>query len=288
MKGVVVYNNSFRDRLVLDHIGMFNQAFLARGVRIYENHSFTVGYGKGFEFARPDADFVLFYDKDVKCAYSLEKSGYRVFNSARSIEICDNKQLTYEYLCRDVPIIKTIAAPLVYDKNHKVEEEFLDLIEDSLRYPVVVKKSFGSQGKQVFLIKTRDELYRCREQLMTEPHLYQQFVNTSNGRDLRVYVLGDRAVCAVERKNSEDFRTNTGYNTKMSLITLPQEAKDIALRSAALIGADFCAVDLLFGSNGFLVCEVNSNMFFRTIFMQFGINFAEHIADYIIEKVSVS
>lgn len=285
MKGVIVYNNSFRDRLVLEHIGMFKQAFGIRGVQLEENHTFTVGYGNGFDFCRPEADFVLFYDKDVKCAYSLEKSGYRVFNSARAIEICDNKQLTYEYLCRDVPVIKTIAAPLVYNNAHKVEAEFLDLIEDSLGYPVVVKKSFGSQGKQVYLAKNRDELSRYREQLMTEPHLYQQFVSSSIGRDLRVYVLGGRAVFAVERNNTDDFRTNTGYNTKMSLVTLPEEAKDIALRSAALTGADFCAVDLLFGTDSFIVCEVNSNMFFKTIFNQFGINFAEHIADYIIAKV---
>jgi glutathione synthase/RimK-type ligase-like ATP-grasp enzyme len=41
-----------------------------------------------------EADFILFWDKDVRLASYLETLGYPVFNSSKSIEICDNKALT--------------------------------------------------------------------------------------------------------------------------------------------------------------------------------------------------
>ena len=47
-----------------------------------------------------EADFVLFWDKDVNLARRLEKSGLPVFNSAQSIALCDDKAKTYtELLC---------------------------------------------------------------------------------------------------------------------------------------------------------------------------------------------
>ena len=36
-------------------------------------------------------DFVLFWDKDINLARRLEKSGLAVFNSSKSIALCDDK-----------------------------------------------------------------------------------------------------------------------------------------------------------------------------------------------------
>ena len=41
-----------------------------------------------------EAQFALFYDKDVRLAHRMEQSGLRVFNSARAIALCDDKTLT--------------------------------------------------------------------------------------------------------------------------------------------------------------------------------------------------
>ena len=40
-------------------------------------------------------DFVIFWDKDYKLARLLEKTGLKVFNNARAIEVCDDKALTF-------------------------------------------------------------------------------------------------------------------------------------------------------------------------------------------------
>lgn len=52
---------------------------------------------------------MLFWDKDVNLARRLEKSGLPVFNSAKSIALCDDKAKTYTELLGVVPQPKTIA-----------------------------------------------------------------------------------------------------------------------------------------------------------------------------------
>ena len=47
-----------------------------------------------------DADFVLFWDKDVRLARMLEQAGLPVFNSSRAIALCDDKTLTHLALSR--------------------------------------------------------------------------------------------------------------------------------------------------------------------------------------------
>ena len=56
-----------------------------------------------------------------------------------------------------------------------------------------------------------------------------------------------------------------------------------AWMAARAVGADFAGVDLLFGSSGALLCEVNSNAHFKNLMDCTGVNTAEKILDYIRE-----
>ena len=58
-----------------------------------------------------NAEFVLFWDKDINLAKRLEKSNIPVFNSASAIEKCDDKGLTYIELDKIVPQPKTLISP---------------------------------------------------------------------------------------------------------------------------------------------------------------------------------
>lgn len=59
------------------------------------------------------------------------------------------------------------------------------------------------------------------------------------------------------------------------------EEIDLAIRAARAVGASFAGVDLLFGSDGPLVCEVNSNAHFKNLLSCTGINVAEEILTFI-------
>ena len=59
--------------------------------------------------APPSPDFALLWDKDVHLGRRLEAHGWRLFNSARTVALCDSKALTAEALvAHGVPMPKTV------------------------------------------------------------------------------------------------------------------------------------------------------------------------------------
>jgi len=72
----------------------------------------------------------------------------------------------------------------------------------------------------------------------------------------------------------------------MSPWTATAEQEEIALRTVQAIGLDFAGVDVLFGKNGPLVCEVNSNAHFKTTLECTGVNIADEIMQYIYRKLA--
>ena len=65
----------------------------------------------------------------------------------------------------------------------------------------------------------------------------------------------------------------------------PTEAeKNLAIKAASILGVDFAGVDLLFGEDGPLLCEVNSNSHLLNIYHCTGINIADAMFDYMIKR----
>ena len=116
--------------------------------------------------------------------------------------------------------------------------------------------------------------------------LFQAFVDTSFGVDVRVNVVGERAVCAMLRRGKAgDFRSNIAHGGVGEPYTLSREEKEIAVSAARAVGADFAGVDLLFGENGALVCEVNSNPHFTGTYKHTGTNLAIPILEHILKTL---
>ena len=61
--------------------------------------------------------------------------------------------------------------------------------------------------------------------------------------------------------------------------------KTAAITAVKAIGLDFAGVDVLFGKDGPVVCEVNSNPHFKSSLECTGIDMSEKILDYIVEKM---
>ena len=77
----------------------------------------------------PKADFVFYFDKDIYLARLLEKVGYRLFNRADFIKLCDDKMLTFIACANNgIKMPKTIAGPLVYTDLEEKNYDFLDTL----------------------------------------------------------------------------------------------------------------------------------------------------------------
>lgn len=267
----------------------FVEAAKKRGVHllIMTNAQVLVGcFESVLEQEKPD--FVLFWDKDIRLAQALEQYGIRVFNSSKAIEICDDKSFTYLTLKKaNLLMPKTILSPMTYDNIGYTNFDFLDIVCRELGFPLILKECFGSFGKQVYMIRNLEELQAKLIECGTKPVLFQEYVETSFARDIRIQVVGDQVVAAMYRySQSDDFRANISNGGKMRDYQPTQEQKEVAIACCREIGLDFAGVDLLFGENETpLVCEVNSNAHFKNIFDCTSVNVADCIMEYIIEQI---
>jgi len=248
---------------------------------IVQNNSLRIGT------AYPNPDFILFLDKDIRLAKQLALMGYRLFNTAEAIEICDNKAMTFQALANhDIRMPKSVFSPLMFEGTQETDDSFVNFVEMELDYPIVIKEAFGSFGAQVYLVENREELKNKRRELLYIPHLYQEFIKPSRGKDVRLHVVGDRVVAAVLRISETDFRANVSNGGKMWKYQPSEEFTELAIKASRLVGADFSGVDILFGEEDEpVVCEVNSNAHIKNIYDCTGINVADHIFDYILGKI---
>lgn len=232
-------------------------------------------------------EFVLFWDKDVSLAKILESEGFRVFNNAAAIEICDDKALTYIKLKNtDIKMPKTFVAPMTFDNEYK-NYEFVQQAQKHLGYPMVIKENKGSFGEQVYLVNNYEEAVERIKSIGHCNFIMQEFVESSKGNDVRIHVVGNKIVTAMERINENDFRANITNGGKMKEYLPSKEQQEMALQVCRSLKLDFAGVDIMFGKNEEPVfCEVNSNAHFKNIYDCTKVNVAEHIIDYILEEIN--
>lgn len=245
-------------------------------------------------------DFVLYWDKDIGFGKEITRyaqgRGIRVFNPVDSIAACDDKFETYHRIAcyndrhpeDSVPILPTILAPMTYGNIGYTDLGFLNQVEEELSYPMVVKECCGSFGMQVYLADGRQELERLTEQLAGTSFLYQKYHQYSSGRDVRIQVVGGRAVAAMCRwSDNGDFRANISNGGHMERYRPSPGEEELAVKAARILGLDFAGVDLLFEETGMgserasLLCEVNSNAHFKNIHACTGVDVADAIISYI-------
>lgn len=285
MNGIILTNAYYDDSAVAHQTARLTEELARLGIGVQTLRNDFIPAYLGTEGARHrlgNADFVVFLDKDRHLSYLLERAGFRLFDTARSIELCDDKMMTQIALAgAGLRFPRTVSAPLCYRKE-RTAETFLTAVEALIPYPIVVKECYGSLGKGVGLARNRAELAAASERLIRTPHLYQEFVESSAGRDLRVICVGGQAVAAMKRVSETDFRSNLELGGRAEPTELLPAFRNAAETAARTLGLDYCGVDLLYGADGEpIVCEVNSNAFFRGIESVTGANVAGAYASHI-------
>ena len=229
-------------------------------------------------------DFAIFWDKDILLAKRLEKMGLRLFNSSDSIETCDDKgQTAIALQAGGIRTPLTFLSPKAYPAFGCTDMTFLRKAEEKLGYPMVIKENRGSFGQQVHLVNNAYEAERLIASFKEHPFIMQEYIEESAGRDVRVNVVGGRVVASMYRYNDNDFRSNITNGGSMKKYEASEAQAKIAIDACKAIGLDFAGVDVLFGKDGPIICEVNSNPHFKTTLECTGINMAEHIISHIAE-----
>ena len=234
-----------------------------------------------------EAQFALFYDKDIRLAQQLESAGIPVFNSAKAIALCDDKTLTCLALKeKNVAQPDFLLCPHTFPGVGYGDMAFVEEAGAALGWPMVIKEGCGSFGEQVYLAQDMQQAKDILTSIGAKPVLFQRFIKECAGRDLRLYVVEDRVIAAIVRENrAGDFRANIS-NGGCAMAYQPTRAEcDLAVQACRALGLSFGGVDILPAQDGPLICEVNSNAHFLGLTAATGVNPADHIFEFIRRQV---
>lgn len=107
-------------------------------------------------------------------------------------------------------------------------------------------------------------------------------------RDLRVYIVNGEIIGAMYRFAPEgDWRTNValGGDVLNAMDEMPEEAAETALYATDVMGLDYAGVDLIEGTDGWFVLEVNPTAGFKGLYKATGTSPAPYIAKLAIERI---
>lgn len=290
LKGWLLVNGYITNPKFLEIYQWLQEAGSRQGIEITRktNSQLMEAFCKEGSRTGERPDFVLFWDKDVRLARLLEAAGLRLFNSADSIEACDDKALTFIRLKNaDIRMPDTWIAPKTFAKEGYYDQlEFFEHAGECLTYPLILKECFGSFGSQVYLAHDYEELKELLGRIKNRPFLLQEYIANSSGRDIRIQMVGEEAVACMYRYNDNDFRANITNGGKMKAYTPNAAQIEVARKACRALKLDFAGVDILFGEGEEpILCEVNSNAHFKNIYDCTGVNVADRILAHVTRKL---
>lgn len=295
MYGWIVYNGALRITKIEKLVERLSKRASEKGLNLelVKNNELLPSYGPQGEgelkTLKPlkTPEFIVFWDKDIFLAKHLEMMGFRLFNSREAIEICDNKALTQLKLANlGISMPKTLVGPFVFHKQN-LSDAYIDHVFDTLGPSVILKESHGSFGMQVYKVDSREDFRATVDAIGNNAFIMQEYIETTFGRDIRVNIIGDQIVGAMERQSTEDFRANITLGGVGKVVTLSESQAQLALSAHKALGLDFSGIDLLYGENDVpILCEVNSNVNYLSYEDLSGLDFSGLLVDYLMEQLS--
>ena len=161
-------------------------------------------------------------------------------------------------------------------------------IHDALAFvggaPAIIKSLQGTQGLGVGIVESERSATSVMEAFMAANSdvLVQEFIAEAGNSDIRVIVIGDRAVAAMKRTGADgDFRSNLHRGGGAEVVELSEQEEQTAVRAARALGLNVCGVDLLRAERGPVIMEVNSSPGLEGIETATGIDVAGQIVEFL-------
>ncbi len=204
-------------------------------------------------------------------------------NTAAGISNSRDKLRSLQILSRHDIGIPTTA--YVYDKR-----DVLGALDRVGGAPVIIKLLEGTQGVGVILADKKEIAKAIVETLHStnQQVLLQKFVAESKGKDVRAFVIGDRVVAAIRRTaQGQEFRSNVHRGGKAETIDLDPLYASTAVRAAQIMGLKVCGVDMLEGTDGPQVMEINSSPGLEGIETATNLDIAGAVVDFVADQVKL-
>lgn len=209
----------------------------------------------------------------------LEKSGVYTCNNSTAIETVRDKMLLSQLFAQsDLPFPKTMLVKFPVPISVVVRE---------IGFPLVIKNISGARGIGIHLCESamsfRDLMELIASHSGSNQMILQEFIASSYGRDLRVFVLGGKVIGCMQRTAKDSFKANYSLGGEVSPFPLTPEIEQLAVACANLFNLEIAGIDLLFADQGFKICEANSSPGFKGMEHATGNDIALQIIEYVVK-----
>lgn len=214
----------------------------------------------------------------------LEKLGVYSCNHSTAIETVRDKMFLSQLLAQsDLPSPKTMLVKFPVS---------ISVVEREIGFPLVIKNISGARGIGIHLCETVQSFRDLMDLIASHggncQMVLQEFVASSYGRDLRVFVLGGKVIGCMKRFSKDSFKANYSLGGEVEPYSLTPEIEHLAIKCANLFNLEIAGIDLLFDTEGFKICEANSSPGFKGMERATNTNIALQILEYVKNKAEVS
>jgi RimK family alpha-L-glutamate ligase len=193
--------------------------------------------------------------------HRLSESGMQIANPPKVIEMAVDKALSLARLSA-----AGINVPPTW-VGESVEDAMIAF--QKMSGDVICKPIFGSEGRGLIRITDYEQAWRVFQSLsQIDSVIYLQKFIKNNGSDIRVMVLGDEIIASMKRIAKEaEWRANVAQGARAEPIrNLPNEIKDIAIRTAKEVGSVILGIDFIYDLEGRIyLIEINGVPGWRAI-----------------------
>ncbi len=220
------------------------------------------------------------YYRNIHSTAALEGLGVRMINCLKTGMLAGNKLFTHMLLKKaGVP---TPYASVSFSKDAAMQ--YLDIHG----FPMVIKPTVGSWGRLISKINDEDAaegIMESRERMypIHQIHYMEEFVQRPP-RDIRVIMVGDRAVAAIYR-NSLHWKTNMALGGEAEPCDVTPEMEEMCIKAKNAVHGEIVGVDLMESDErGLIVHEVNNTTEYKNTVRVCGVDIPSLMLDYALER----
>lgn len=219
-------------------------------------------------------DFAIVRAMRPDITKKIEDIGVPVFNSYHVSSICNNKARTYEYLKENgIPVMPWVSAK---STDAPIEVPY---------FPAVIKPCSGHGGENVSIIRNEEEYLASLRRIYPDEYVIQP-IATGVGRDMRVYVVGNKICGAVQRTSKNDFRSNFSLGGEVEKAELTQDEKKLADAVISLFDFGMCGIDIMYHEEKPVINEIEDVVGSRMLYKTHDIDILDIYLSYIKERMN--
>ena len=230
-----------------------------------------------YEGDTPDMpDAIVNRTRDFTVSVFFEQAGVKVFNNTFVTMIGNDKYMAIDF-------VKKIGVPVPETVLIKKGESYSWRGNKTM----VAKSLHGHGGSEVYAVSSEEELLEIRRRTEDDIILQEMLKPSKDeypiGKDLRIYILGNKPVAAMMRSSDKDFRSNFSLGGKAEVHELSDDELAIAKKITDEIYIDHAAIDLIYNLGKPVFNELEdmcgSRMLYEYTDMDIADMYAKHISE---------